>query len=320
MAVREKSPLLEASEALRDYRNKFAEKKQRKAEVAAKEQAKIEEQVYFGTKEERAKRQRAYSEFATNVRNEILGDVIKGIYIGALQENTALTENGICLAESLVENFIKESNGAVSVLSKISGKTYALDYIKSVVEGTVDSILEDVDPENPESMEVPEEKKEEMYDDLSKEEDINKAVQLIAQRVTDAEEEFIKKNNEDKKALEDIATRFNERIKKVEDDVTVEDEDKEELQQESSRLAKRLANNVRESKSRNVFEQVVINLTTSILKDKNLREEYTSEEGKLDMGSVIESAKCIYGFLETVNTLKLNNVDAKYIQEALSTM
>jgi hypothetical protein len=326
MSVKRNSPLLEAAESLNAYRATFQQKQQAKAKKALDEKAEIENQIYNGTKQKNARRKKAYSEFCESVKTDLLDSAIRGIYIGALQENAALTDSGMLLADTLVKNYIKESGGATAVLSKISGKTYALDYIKAVVEGTYESILEDTDEEAVadadeagEEVETPEEKKSEMYDDLNKDEDINNAVNIIAQRITDAEQEFIKKNNEDKKALEDIAQKFSDRIKSVEEDPEAEPEDKEEVEQESSRLARRYSSDRRNNRTRNVFEQVVINLTETIVKNEDLMVQYT-EDGKLDMGSVIESAKCIYGFLETVNTLQLQRVNATYIQEALSTM
>ena len=325
MSVKRNSPLLEASESLNAYRETFQRKQQKKLEESAKARKEIENQLYFGTKERKANARKTYGERCTNIKNELLAGAIRGIYIGALQENTALTDSGMLLAHNLVDNFIKESGGATAILSKISGKTYTLDYIKSVVEGTYESIMEDTDPEDEDTVEAekdegaPEEKKSEMYDDLNNDDDISNAVSIIAKRITDAEEEFIKKNNEDKKALEDIANKFSERIKKVEDDGEMDEEQKEEIQEESSRLARRTMDDRRENRTRNVFEQVVINLTESILKDENLREQY-SEDGKLDMAAVVEASRCIYGFLETVNTLQIQRITPKYIEEALSTM
>lgn len=332
MAIREKSPLLEASESLSEYRKSAEEKRQRKLNEAKEEHDRMERTIYEARENRRAKAN-SYSEFCNNLKTELLGDAIKGIYIGALMEYTALTDDGLALAESLVDNYIKESGGATCVLRKMGGKTFVLDEMKSIVENTYNSILEDVDSEDPESQDVPEEKKSEMYDDLSQEDDIENAVQTIAQRITDAEEEFIKKNNEDKKTLEDIANKFSERIKAVEDETDGEvatadsDEEAEDAKEEGeetvaqeSRIAKRKASNLKHNKVRSVFEQVVLNLTDSIVRDESLREDYTDEDGKLDVGSVVESAKCIYGLLETVNSLQLNRVDAKYIEEALSTM
>ena len=39
----------------------------------------------------------------------------------------------------------------------------------------------------------------------------------------------------------------------------------------------------------------------------------TTENDKINIGKVVESAKCVYGVLETVNTLKLENVNEEYI-------
>ncbi len=400
--VKYKSPLLEAAEALNAINKSYKEKEERRIAESTAEREKVLNKIYEA--EDRAvSARRAYNKYSSDLKNELLEDAIKCIYIGALQENVALTDGGINLANRLVENYVKESGGADAILNRISDKTYALNFISRAVTGTHEYMMEDADCDDPDSLECDEEKKTEMYADMSQDTDIKNAVEVISKRVTDAEEEFIKKNNEDKEALNDIANKFSERIRKVEDDETVsmnnnetgedtgmdngegedtgtedtsdtgetdtsgdttdtdtdnsgedtgsedteetdtsdsreeqtdddgedtsysdeeesEDSDKvKEAKQEASILYHREINNRREKRIRNVFEQVVINLTNSILKDENLREEYI-EDGKLNMGAVVESAKCIYGFLETVNTLQLEKVDAKYIQNALSTM
>lgn len=392
MAVKRNCPMLDASEALNEFADGFIERQKRKKEKLLTESDNIREKLEIA-RDNKYIIKKAYGEFCTKLKDELLGDAIKSIYISALRENMALTENGIFLANNVVENFIKESGGADHLMQKMRGKTYALDFIVSVVEGTYASILEDVDSENPESFESSDEKKEEMFDDMSKDGDITNAVNIIAKRVTDAEEEFIKKNNEDKEALKDIADKFSERIRKVEDDgeetseapeteeetpdnpdmeeetpdseedesedmdsesedsdteeETDEDESdgeekdttptedksndkgeedkseeetekEEEIKQESVLMVKAI-NDRRTKRQRNVLEQVIINFTESVLKDEYLKEEYI-ENGKMDMGSIVESSKCIYGFLETVNTLQIHRVDSNYIQEALENM
>lgn len=383
MSIKRNCPRLEAYEALNEYRETFREKQEKKRQKALNERVAIDNKLY-SIKEKRYTTKKAYSEFCSRLKNELFTDALKGVYISALRETVDLTENGVFLANNIVENFVKESGGADEIIRKIEGKTYALDFLVSVVEGTYESILEDVDKENPESFEASEEKKDEMFADMSKDEDITNAVNVIAKRVTDAEEEFIKKNNEDKEALKDLADKFSERIKKVEDDGTstntstddtdtsdsstdnvpdsteadeeVPDSDnaegentstdeptedgsasadtstdansktddadtseKDETVKQESVLLIKAINDRREKRPRNVFEQVVINFTESVLKSEDLREEYI-EDGKLDMASIIESSKCIYGFLEAVNTLQIHKVDADYIQDALENM
>jgi hypothetical protein len=59
----------------------------------------------------------------------------------------------------------------------------------------------------------------------------------------------------------------------------------------------------------------------NVVKDQAIRESYTdSESGAVDMDLVVESAKVMYGFLETLNTLQLEKVDKEYIKNVIETM
>lgn len=370
--VRDKSPLLEASEALQELRLNSAQRRQKKLEESAKEKAKIEDSI-GEAKENRMSKSKAFSEASSRIRTELLQDTLKSIYIGALMETTALTDSGLELANRLIENYVKE-NGTQTILRKMKGKTYIQDCIHNIVESTHMHVMQEVenDIDNKDASdisytEVSDEEREQMYDDLSKEEDINKAVETIAQRVTDAEQEFIQKNNEDKEALKNIANKFTERIKgadldsdegsetpenntdiisdsspsveepEVDDteetddsgDVTEttpteneseDDETKKEIKEEAARIAKQMMGDRRDKRIRNVYEQVVVNLTSSIIKDDTLKEQYLDENNKLDMGNIVEAATCIYTLMEFVNTLQLERVDSKYIEKALSTI
>ena len=55
----------------------------------------------------------------------------------------------------------------------------------------------------------------------------------------------------------------------------------------------------------------------SISKDATLKDIY-SESGKLDIDRVVRSCKCLYGFLEFVNTIGLENVDKNYIEKIVT--
>lgn len=369
--VRDKSPLLEASEALQELRLNSVQRRQKKLEESAKEKAKIEDSIREA-KENRMSKSKAFSEASSRIRTELLEDTLKSIYIGALMETTALTDSGLELANRLIENYVKE-NGTQTILRKMKGKTYIQDCIHNIVESThmhvmqeVENDIDNKDASDISSTEVSDEEREQMYDDLSKEEDINKAVETIAQRVTDAEQEFIQKNNEDKEALKNIANKFTERIKgadldsdegseTLENDIddtsdstpsveepednteetddsgdvtettptegeSEEDETKKEIKEEAARIAKQMMGDRRDKRIRNVYEQVVVNLTSSIIKDDTLKEQYLDENNKLDMGNIVEAATCIYTLMEFVNTLQLERVDSKYIEKALSTI
>ena len=61
-------------------------------------------------------------------------------------------------------------------------------------------------------------------------------------------------------------------------------------------------------------------LTENIVKDNAIRESYMTEDGTLDVDLAVESAKVMYGFLETLNTIQIEKVDEKYIANIINGM
>lgn len=196
-----------------------------------------------------------------------------------------------------------------------------------------DDVIAGIDPNEPNSVDGPGETNQgRMFDELEKEEDVQKAVELIRQRVSDAEEAFIKRNAEDKKKVEDLLGKISDNVKTVEDlsdnDSTKssEDTDNEEesgeakVAEEHVRMYKKQIKEISENRPRTVFEHMVRNLMTDVVKDSNLKEKYVTESGQFDMPAFMESAKVMYGFLETINTIQLEKVDTKYIQKVLDNM
>lgn len=90
-------------------------------------------------------------------RNDALGTVMKAIYITALEAHT-LTDDGILLAESMVDNWIIENGGASKILGKVGNKTYLLSRITQIVEdAAIASVAETEALES--DTEIPEETK-----------------------------------------------------------------------------------------------------------------------------------------------------------------
>ena len=165
------------------------------------------------------------------------------------------------------------------------------------------------------------ETKEEMLNKLEEEEDTDTAIDIIAQRISKAEEEFIKKNADDKQKIEDIVDGINDRINGAKADPNNSDEDVEELEQEAAIEMKRKINKIRDDRPHTVFEMMVRQLSEGIMNDTGaINEEYTDESGKINMESVVEVAKCVYGFLEFVNTVQLEKVDEAYIKHMIENM
>jgi len=158
-----------------------------------------------------------------------------------------------------------------------------------------------------------------IFDELDKEEDVQKAVQLIRQRVADAEENFIKRNAEDKKKIDDLLGKISDNIKTVED-ISDNDSAESKIAQESTMMYKRKIKSITENRPQSVFERMARKLTEGITKDSDLRAVYLAESGRADMASIIETTRVMYGFLEALRTLQLEKVDEEYIANILKEM
>ena len=102
------------------------------------------EKKYFTIKDKKEARDRQHGRLMEAARNDALGTAIKAIYITAMEAET-LTDNGIILAESLVDNWIKEKGGAYHILSECKDKTYLLNRIHSIVEDTAKDEVDEIE-------------------------------------------------------------------------------------------------------------------------------------------------------------------------------
>ena len=163
------------------------------------------------------------------------------------------------------------------------------------------------------------ENKGKIFDDLENEDDVQKAIELIRTRVADAEETFIRNNAEDKKKIDELLNKISTNVKTVET-MAEKDPKKAQVATEAVRECKRKINDVYKEKSFTVFGKMASILTESIVKDDVIRESYTTEDGTLDVDLAVESAKVMYGFLETLNTIQIEKVDEKYIANIINGM
>ena len=162
-----------------------------------------------------------------------------------------------------------------------------------------------------------------IFDELDKEEEVQKAVETIAQRVADAEEDFIKRNAEDKKKIDDLLGKLSDNIKTVEqlsNDDSIEGNREAKIAQEHANIIRRQIKSITDNRPQSVFERMARKLTESITKDPDTRAIYLAESGRTDIGNVVEHTKVMYGFLETLRTLQLENVDSQYIENVLKDM
>jgi hypothetical protein len=254
------------------------------------------------------------------VLNEMMGTALKAIYISSLQKEHELTEADTKFAENMVDRFINEQGGAKAMMRRMQGTTYVKDLIVKLVEDAAEDAEEKASEEEKEFDEVPEDSKEEMLDKMEKEDSVDDAVEMIASRIATAEEEFIQKNKEDKEKIEQIISNINQRIDAVKADATTSDEVKDATEEELNQEMARMIRDMDYRRSTPIYEFMMKKIGYNIMKDKDLRTVYCTENGKIDMGKAIVTGTVMYGFLEFVNTLKLETVDEAYVQKIVDTI
>ena len=308
----------ESALALQEFANASNARQNKKLEAFLKE---------MNEKAEEIQDLREHAEFVRGVKRdysnkvltEMLSTSFKAIYITAMERCNDMTKSDYMVCESLVDKYIEEAGGAKAVLGAMSGKTYLLDTMKAFVEEAEEEVEDSVDEEDKEVGKVPDEPKEKMFDKLENEEDVDTAVELIASRISNAEEEFIKKNAEDKEKIESIITSINDRIDAVKKDNSTPEETKEAIEQEQSIICRRKISEVYDRRNHNIFETMVQEISTAALKNDEMKQIYTTE-GSLNMDKIVGSVKCLYGFLEFVNCIQLERVDESYVQKVLADM
>lgn len=74
------------------------------------------------------------------------------------------------------------------------------------------------------------------------------------------------------------------------------------------------------ARPKSTFGNMVQRISEVVLNNPALRESYSLSNGRLDINAVVETARCMYGMLEMVNTLRIEVVDEAYIQETLDSI
>jgi len=193
-----------------------------------------------------------------------------------------------------------------------------LDKVADVPQDDSDTLADKEDEEQSDK---------EFLDDLDQEEDVKKAVELIRVRVADAEENFIKQNAEDKKKMDEILGKISDNVKTVEaiskdddEEMSQEDEIKESVAMSRIREGKRAMNDITNHRPLSIFEKFTRNVSENIIKDTEVKANFVNESGAIETEYVVETAKVMYAWLETINTLQLENVNADYLQDVLDNM
>ena len=262
-------------------------------------------------------RLKAYPAFKESVENKFVGGFLWTLYEQVLDKNQA-SDFGKSIARGVVESYVKE-NGAMNIVRNMNGRSLYLTEAAQLIDSTIESVLEDVDRDNVDSYAINPEKEMEFYDSLdnSETDDITNTIRM---RVVDAEEKMATDNIKDKLDMDEIMRSAADRINAVKTsnyEGNISDESAEKQQQEAVSMSKYRMNKVANDRPRSVLEQMVRTNSKKVLSDNELRKVY-SENGQINFDKLIEATTAIYGFMETLNTLKIEYFDNESLKKMIS--
>lgn len=302
----------------RDYLNSLRVERRAIRENAIKQEKKDYNNRIIDREDIRAKHEATldrFYDYKDNVRKALLKKALMEIYAGSFN-NISRREYNSC--ENLLEQYIGEVG--TTKLLKNMGKSDSsiLRTIKEKTDEYSANITADATADDPASQTIKKEDINSFWKEIDQQEDISDITNLIRLRVSNAEEDFINKNLQDKENINDILKKTASRIQMAKGNM---DNDYSETVEESeTRIAKDMIYKIQHEGHSNVFGKMVHNLSSAAMKNQSAKEVFTNESGRLDVDHIVEAVRCMYTLLEMVGTIQLEKVDNEYIESTLKSI
>ena len=225
------------------------------------------------------------------------------------------------LVRQLVTNFVNEE-GSAKLLNKFKSTSYAMSEMAYIIETTIQSILEKAKQDESKSFKLDKEDKEKFYTKLEKV-DVDDAVTKITDRVRTQQQEFVNNNMEEKAALSAALTKTQNKVEdnkaKLAEKANSEKAKESAVKVEESYIAmgKRRATDIRNSRTKNIFECMVYNLSKAAMINESAGQAFI-DNSRLNMDKIVEHCETLCTFITALDSLKIINVDEAYIEKMLA--
>lgn len=227
------------------------------------------------------------------------------------------------LVRQLVSSFVNEE-GSINLLNKFKRTSYLMSEMAYIIESQIQAVLEKSDKDNSETFKIDKKDKDKFYEKLSKV-DVNDSIDRITNRVREQTTDFVNANMKEKAQLSESLSKTQ---KKVEDNKAKlsekansnkAKEQAEKLEEAYISMGKRKAVDIRESRTKNVFEHMVYNLAKTAIVNENANKVFV-KDSRLDMDKIVEHCEVLCTFVTALDSLKIINVDESYIENMLADM
>lgn len=251
-------------------------------------------------------------QFKTNVKSHFLSESMVKLLRSSLPEN--VDESYIDIGRNMINNFIVEE-GVDKLLRRFSQTSVFLAEMAELVNESYQDVMEkcEVSSGDKDKLYILPSSDQKFFDRLNNL-DMSQVSKAIAERVSAAEEDFIKANVEDRKKMEDAAEKTKD---KVEGFVGRTKDITESARNEYQLDYKRQIHDI-SSRPKGILEAMVLKAGSEIMKTDDMRQQYTTESGKFDANKTIDTCEVLYTVLEMINTANMRPVNAEYVQEVIN--
>lgn len=256
-----------------------------------------------------------YYAYKDNVKKTLLS---KALYELCTQSIYNTTDREKIICENLIQQYVDEVGTSKMLKMMKFSESWILNSINENVDKFYKKITEGTTAKDPDTQTIPDEDIEEFWKTIDKTDDVAEITNTIRMRVSNAEEDFINKNQEDKENVKTILKQTADRVQNAKN--TNDNDYAEAIEESETRLAKNAIYKIQHEGYHNVFDRMVRNISRSAMVNEDAKKEFIGENGGLDMDKIVESARCMYTILEMVSTIQLEDVDSKYIEETLKSI
>lgn len=253
-------------------------------------------------------------EFKANVKKSLIKKMLMELCVGSIPSYTH-REYNIC--ENLIENYITEVGETTLLKNMRFSENGFLRTCWSEINSHYKTITEDATRDE-DTQYIDSGSLDDFWKDVDNTEDVDDITNLIRMRVSNAEENFVNRNQQDKENVKTVLKQTADRVQMAKD--TNDNDYAESVEESETRIAKDKIYKIQHEGYRSVFDRMVRNLSEAAVKNKDAKGSLIDENGKLNMDSIVESARCMYSLLETIGTIQLEKVDNKYIEDTLKSI
>lgn len=253
-------------------------------------------------------------EFKANVKKSLIKKMLMELCVGSIPNYTH-REYSIC--ENLIENYISEIGETALLKNMRFSENGFLRTCWSEINSHYKTITEDATRDE-DTQYIDSGSLDDFWKDVDNTEDVDDITNLIRMRVSNAEENFVNRNQQDKENVKTVLKQTADRVQMAKD--TNDNDYAESVEESETRIAKDKIYKIQHEGYRSVFDRMVRNLSEAAVKNKDAKGSLIDENGKLNMDSIVESARCMYSLLETIGTIQLEKVDNKYIEDTLKSI